>query len=178
MCYPENMPSAAALCDHIVRGAECIKCGRVLIEEEPSLAEVRQACLHGQCGPFAALMAARTGWPVGSIEYEGMGIHAVLCHPDGGVVDATGYHPDPDGYANDYAALQGFLRGGWTVVPLEGTEWLYGPGYEGADHPPPVLARLVFAVLDEIGYQHTADTPEPSEAAQAMLAEYLAFHED
>lgn len=148
--------------------------------------EVRWACLNGQCGPFAALLAARTGWKLGSIEgtlngAEG-GIHAVVFHPAGGVVDAAGWHADADEYAAVYAASQGFEGTDFEVIEFtDDTEVGYGPGFEGADFPPAALVALVFQVLDDLGYDHAA--PEklvhklPS-IGEIMLGEYLDRHRE
>lgn len=149
------------------------------------LDRVRYSCLHGQCGPFAAFLAARTGWPIGSVQGlvgdPDTGIHAVVYHPDGGVVDADGRH-DENTYANTYAHAVG-LTGDWWIVPLDDTDPAYGyapVGLAGFDFPPAAITALVFKVLDDIGYNHSANdetlTRQLSPVAELMLASYLSRH--
>lgn len=144
--------------------------------------EVRWACLNGQCGPFASLLSARTGWPVGTVQSgpdAEDGVHAVVYHPLGGVVDAAGWHLDAARYAEVYAHAVG-LTGVYEIVPLDDPEYGYGPGYDGADFPPIILIDFVFKLLDNIGYVHDPDasaSAPTSPVVREMLARYFHRHD-
>jgi hypothetical protein len=127
------------------------------LSQGPDIERVREACLNGQCGDLAMLISARTGWPtavvvIDSTEPDGppllAAVHAVVLHPDGGVIDATGYHSDRRRYAIDYCASRGYLHG-WETVTIEPHE---APHTEGVGVRVPIedVAALAFDVIDAL----------------------------
>lgn len=121
---------------------------------------VRWQCMNGQCGVFAAILEALTGWPALSVEAhrgdEWYGIHAGCEHPDGGFVDADGWSRDADSFAVLFVTMSPHYGPSWggRIARLADTTYGYAYGWPGV--PEASISEVfghVMRVLGDIGYE-------------------------
>lgn len=142
---------------------------------------LRWQCLNGQCGVFAALLSAFTGWEIVSLvaidrRGEEHGIHALVQPPDRrALIDAAGYHDDGADYLAEFIVGGAYDRPDFRfrVVPLAGSGRGYMFGWPHLTNATvPEVAGLVFKILTEIGYRIP---PERALMSAETLAEALAL---
>lgn len=138
---------------------------------------LRWQCMNGQCGVFAAILSALTGWTMVSLivtspSGRSAGIHAMVQPPDRrALIDATGYHESGVDYLAEFLGdrYDGYR---FRLVPLAEAGHGYANGWPGLmTATVPEIASLVFRILTDIGYQIP---PERAGLSRDDLATALA----